>query len=110
MQEELDRQDNSWEPAVHGQTHPKDADQYSRPRLPGRDPRLPRGHPPAPAQHSLRQVVYEHILTTGYSDDEILRLDAGEFLFVRGFNWLDNPTSIDFVPWNKSETSTASAA
>ncbi len=29
MQEELDREDNSWEPAVHGQTHPKDANTYS---------------------------------------------------------------------------------
>jgi hypothetical protein len=28
-------------------------------------------------------------------------MDAGEFLFVRGFNWLDNPTSVALVPWNE---------
>ena len=29
MQQELDRGDRSWEPAVHGQTHPKDAAAYA---------------------------------------------------------------------------------
>jgi hypothetical protein len=47
------------------------------------------------------QYVFEHILTTGHIDDAILRNDAGEFIFVRGFNWLDNPTSVAWVPWNK---------
>jgi hypothetical protein len=100
MQEELDREDNSWEPAVHGQTHPRDANQYSargyQAEIFGcRDDIL---------QH-LNKIpyggrIYEHILTTGYVDEKILRLDSGEFLFVRGFNWLDNPTSIALVPWN----------
>ena len=100
MQEELDREDNSWEPAVHAQTHPRDANQYSARGYEAeifgcRDDIL---------QH-LNKVpyggrIYEHILTTGYGDEKILRLDAGEFLFVRGFNWLDNPTSIGWVPWN----------
>ena len=100
MQEELDRQDNSWEPAVHGQTHPKDANQYSirgyRAEVFGcRDDILQHLH-----KIPYGGRVYEHILTTGYVDDEILRLDTGEFLFVRGFNWLDNSTSIAWVPWN----------
>jgi hypothetical protein len=101
MQEELDRHDNSWEPAVHGQTHPKDANQYAvrgyRAEILGcRDDILRNLH-----EIPYGGRIYEHILTTGYVDDEILRLDAGQFLFVRGFNWLDNPTSIRWVPWNK---------
>jgi len=100
MQEELDREDNSWEPAVHGQTHPRDANAYSvrgyQAEIFGcRDDIL---------QH-LKKIpyggrIYEHILTTGYVDEMILRMDAGEFLFVRGFNWLDNRTSVALVPWN----------
>ena len=34
-------------------------------------------------------------------DEAILSTDAGEFLFLRGFNWDDNPTSSDYIPWNK---------
>jgi len=100
MQEELDRADSSWEPAVHGQTHPRDANAYSvrgyQAEIFGcRDDIL---------QH-LKKIpyggrIYEHILTTGYLDERILRIDSGEFLFVRGFNWLDNPTSVTLVPWN----------
>jgi hypothetical protein len=44
--------------------------------------------------------VFEHILTFGYIDDTLLRTDVGEFLFLRGFNWLDNPTSNDYTPRN----------
>jgi len=100
MQEELDRGDNGWEPAVHGQTHPRDANQYSirgyRAEIFGcREDILQHLH-----KIPYGGRVYEHILTTGYVDDEIMRLDSGEFLFVRGFNWLDNPTSIALVPWN----------
>jgi hypothetical protein len=55
----------------------------------------------------LRNIPYglyvvEHILTFGYVDDTLLRTAAGEFLFLRGFNWLDNPSSNDYVPWNKT--------
>jgi hypothetical protein len=101
MQQELDRGDNSWEPAVHGWTHPKDAAAYQvhgyRNEILGcRDDILQR----------LKRIpygphVYEHILTHGYVDDEIQRTDASEFLFLRGFNWLDNPASTDYVPRNQ---------
>jgi len=101
MQEELDRRDASWEPAVHGWTHPKDRQTYLihgyRQEILGcREDILRRlRHIP------YGQYVFEHILTTGYVDETILATDAGEFLFVRGFNWLDNPQSTDFAPWNK---------
>ena len=101
MQEELDRRDFSWEPAVHGQTHPKDAAAYAvrgyhdeilgcRQDILQRLANIPYG-----------QYVFEHILTHGYVDDAILSTDAGEFLFVRGFNWDDNPTSTGYAPWNE---------
>ena len=102
MQEELDRGDYSWEPAVHGRTHPKDASQYAilgyreeilgcREDVLGRLHKIPYG-----------QYIFEHILTHGYQDEMLFRTDAGEFLFVRGFNWLDNPSSTDFAPWNST--------
>jgi len=101
MQEELDRRDCSWEPAVHGWTHPRDPAAYAihgykqeilgcREDILTHLKNIPYG-----------QYIYEHILTYGHADPEIERTDAGEFLFVRGFNWLDNPTSTDYVPWNK---------
>ena len=100
MQDELDRGDASWEPAVHGWTHPKDREAYlvhgyKEESLGCREDILKhlRGIP-------YGQYVYEHILTHGYVDDTILATDDGEFLFVRGFNWLDNPTSSGFVPWH----------
>lgn len=100
MQEELDRGDASWEPAVHGWTHPRDPAEYAihgyereilgcRSDILGRLRNIPYG-----------QRIYTHILTYGHADEGILRTDAGQFLFVRGFNWLDNPTSTDFAPWN----------
>lgn len=102
MQEELDREDKSWEPAVHGQTHPKNSTEYAvhgyKAEILGcREDILKRLH-----KIPYGGRIVEHILTTGYVDDSILHLDAGEFLFVRGFNWLDNPTSIAYVPWNKA--------
>jgi hypothetical protein len=101
MQEELDRRDFSWEPAVHGWTHPRDPGEYAvhgykqeilgcREDILAHLRNIPYG-----------QYVYEHILTYGHADEGILRTDAGQFLFVRGFNWLDNPTSTDYVPWNE---------
>lgn len=100
VQEELKPGDRTWEPAVHGQTHPKDAAAYLvrgyREEILGcRDdilnhlPNIPYG-----------RRIYEHILTHGYQDETIFKTDAGEFLFVRGFNWLDNPTSTDYALWN----------
>ena len=100
MQEELDRKDFSWEPAVHGRTHPKDAPAYAvhgyRQEILGcREDILKHLHNIPYGQH-----VFEHILTHGYVDDTILSTDAGEFLFLRGFNWLDNPTSTGYAPWS----------
>lgn len=100
MQEELDRRDFSWEPAVHGQTHPKDAAAY---RVRGyeaeilgcRDEILKRLRNIPYGQH-----IYEHILTHGYCDEKILQIDSGHFLFLRAFNWLDNPASTGYMPWN----------
>ena len=101
MQEELDHGDFSWDPAVHGQTHPKNAAAYAirgyqaellgcRTDILQRLLNIPYG-----------QHIFEHILTHGYVDETILNTDAGEFLFLRGFNWLDNPTSNDYVPWDQ---------
>jgi hypothetical protein len=102
MQEELDRGDYSWEPVVHGRTHPRNANEYHRlgyeqEILGCRKDILEHLH-----DIPYGQYVVEHILTFGYVDDEIQKTDAGEFLFLRGFNWLDNPSSNDYVPWNKS--------
>jgi peptidoglycan/xylan/chitin deacetylase (PgdA/CDA1 family) len=100
MQDELDRGDASWEPAVHGWTHPKEANYlihgYKEEILGCREDILRR----------LRKIPYgqyvvEHILTFGYVDEALLRTAAGEFLFLRGFNWLDNPSSNDYAAWNK---------
>ena len=100
MQEELDRGDRSWEPAVHGQTHPKDAAAYKvrgyREEILGcREDILKRLH-----NIPYGQYVFEHILTHGYQDETLQTTDAGEFLFLRGFNWLDNPSSNDYAPWD----------
>jgi hypothetical protein len=101
MQEELDRRDFSWEPAVHGQTHPKNAEVYlirgyQDEILGCRADILQRLHNIPYGQH-----VFEHILTHGYVDETLLSTDAGEFLFLRGFNWGDNPSSTDYAPWNE---------
>jgi len=101
MQEELDRGDFSWEPTVHGQTHPASAKEYAvrgytAEILDCRDDIRHRLHNMPYGQH-----VFEHILTTGYVDDQILRCDAGQFLFVRGYNGRDNPSSVAFTPWNR---------
>jgi hypothetical protein len=97
MQEELDRGDDSWEPAVHAQSHPQNGSDYG-----------PRGYRDeilgcrADILKQLRGIpyggrIYEHILTCGYVDDAILRMDAGEFLFVRGYNAIDNPRSVTWA-------------
>jgi len=101
MQEELDRGGFSWEPAVHGQTHPQNAAVYAvrgyQAEILGcRDDILQRLRNIPYGQH-----VFEHILTHGYVDETILPTDAGEFLFLRGFNWLDNPSSKNYEPWDQ---------
>jgi len=100
MQQELDRRDFSWEPAVHAQTHPGNARAYGvrgcRAEVLGcRDEIL---------QH-LRHIpfgqhVFEHILTSGYKDDAVLDTDAAEFLFVRGYNGRDTPANTDYAAWD----------
>jgi len=100
MQQELDRRDFSWEPAVHAQTHPGNAKAYSvrgcKAEILGcRDEILQHLHRIPCGEH-----VFEHILTSGYKDEDILGTDAGEFLFVRGYNGRDNPTSTDYATWD----------
>jgi len=101
MQEEIDRRDCSWEPAVHGWTHPRDPAGYTihgyKQEILGCREDILKHLKNIP----FGQYVNEHILTFGHADPEIQRTDAGEFLFVRGFNWLDNPLSTDYVPWNE---------
>jgi len=100
MQKELDRGDYSWEPAVHGRTHAKEQGYLIlgyKPEILGCRADILEHLHDIPYGH----YVFEHILTFGYLDEEILKTDVGEFLFLRGFNWLDNPTSNKFVPWNK---------
>lgn len=100
MQEELARRDFSWEPAVHAQTHPGSASAYS---VRGCQAELLgcRGE----ILQRLRQIpfgqhVFEHILTSGYQDEAILSTDAAGFLFVRGYNGRDNPSSINYARWD----------
>ena len=100
MQEELDLNDKSWEPAVHGWTHPKDREAYlvngyQQEILGCRADILQRLH-----NLPYGQYVFEHILTHGYEDETIQETDDGEFLLVRGFNWRDNPKSTDYAAWN----------
>ena len=101
MQAELDRRDASWEPAVHGQTHPMSATEYKvrgyrdeilgcRDDLLRRLRRIPYG-----------QFIFTHILTGGYEDATLLKTSAREFLFLRGFNWRDNPTSTAYASWSQ---------
>jgi len=100
LQAELDRGDRSWEPAVHAETHPCSAAAYAdrgyrseilgcRDQLLGRLHNIPWG-----------PFIFEHILTCGYFDDSVLSTSARQFVLVRGYNAHDNPTSVDYAPWN----------
>jgi hypothetical protein len=100
LQAELDRNDGSWEPAVHAETHPCSVAAYAvrgyrseilgcRDQLLGRLRKIPWG-----------QFIFEHILTCGYYDDSVLGTSAGQFVLVRGYNGHDNPTSVDYASWN----------
>ena len=118
MQEELDLSDKSWEPAVHGWTHPKDREAYlvngyqqeilgCRADILQRLHNLPYGQCLVGLTRTFgmgvkptKKYVFEHILTHGYEDETIQETDDGEFLLVRGFNWRDNPKSTDYAAWN----------
>lgn len=100
MQTELDRQDFSWEPAVHARTHPCSVAAYTvngyRPEILGcREDILGRLRHIPYGQH-----IFVHILTCGYQDESILQTSAGQFVFVRGYNGHDNPESVDYAAWN----------
>ena len=87
-------------PAVHAQTHPCSpaayaARGYRQEILGARDALLGRLRNIPYGRH-----VFEHILTCGYVNEEILRIDSGEFLFIRGYNAHDNPASVDYAPWD----------
>lgn len=100
MQEEVDRGDRSWEPAVHTRNHPCGAEAYQEEgyvaeivgcrgdileKLSG----IPYG-----------QHLFEFILPCGYRDDRVEHAAAGHFLFLRDWNTHDNLASIDYAPWN----------
>jgi hypothetical protein len=100
MQAELERRDFSWEPAVHARTHPCSAAAYAvhgyKPEILGcRDDLLGRLRSIPFGQH-----IFEHILTCGYQDESIRQADAGQFVFVRGWNGGDNPANVDYASWN----------
>ena len=101
MQEELDRGDRSWEPAVHTRTHPCSGKAYAVHGceweiLGCRDDILAKLSGIPYGQH-----VFELILPCGYEDTPVRRAARGEFLFVRDWNNGDNPSSADYVPWNR---------
>lgn len=100
MQDELDRDDRSWEPVVHTRRHPCSAKAYraggyTKEIVGCRDDIL---------QHLRKipygQYVFEFIPPCAYKDDAVRRAAAGEFLFVRDWNVRDNPASTNYVPWN----------
>ena len=100
MQEELDRGDRSWEPAVHTRHHPCNArgyraGGYTQEIVGCRDDILQSLHGIPYGRH-----VFELILPCAYRDDAVQRAAAGEFLFVRDWNVRDNPASTGYVPWN----------
>ena len=100
LQAELDRGDQSWEPAVHAETHPCSASAYSvrgyRSEILGcRNTLLARLQSIPWGQH-----IFEHILTCGYYDASVLATSARQFVLVRGYNAHDNPTSVDYASWN----------
>ncbi len=100
IQEELDRGDRSWEPAVHTRHHPCSEKGYLAggytPEIVGcRDDLLQNlGNIP------YGQYIFEFILPCAYKDDAVRRASAGEFLFLRDWNNQDNPASTDFTRWN----------
>ena len=101
LQDELDRDDHSWEPAVHAQTHPCKASAYQvrgyqNEILGCRDELLARLRNIPWGQH-----IFEHILTCGYYDDSVLATSSRQFVLVRGYNSHDNPTSVEYAPWNE---------
>ena len=108
MQQELDLGDRSWEPAVHGRTHPKDRAAYL---VNGYGPEI-LGCRDDILQH-LRNIpygphIYEHILTYGYVDETIQATGAGEFLFLAGSTGWTIRRARDLLPGTRSTSSMAS--
>jgi len=100
MQEELDYDDFSWEPAVHTQTHPSTAAAY---KVRGYQSEILgcRGD----ILVHLRKIpygqhVFEYILPSGHYDGDLAAGAAGEFLFLRPWNGHDNPASSEYAAWN----------
>ena len=70
------------------------------PRLPQRDPRLPRPAARPVAEDSLGPAHFRAHLDLRLLDDSVLATSAGQFVLVRGYNGHDNPTSVDYAAWN----------
>lgn len=100
MQEELDRGDAAWEPAVHTRTHACSRAAYLAhgygPEILGcRDDLLGRL-----SQIPFGQHIFEYILSCGYQDEEQSQVSAGQFLFLRTYNGHDNPESVAYGAWD----------
>ncbi len=100
MQEELDYDDTSWEPAVHTRTHPCSSgtyaiNGYTAEILGCRDDILSQLH-----NIPYGEYVFEFILPCGYQDNNAENVSTGEFLFVRDWDVLDHFDSTDYDPWN----------
>lgn len=103
MQEELDRRDFSWEPAVHTRTHPCSSNGflvngYEEEILGARDDIL--------AQLTnipYGQYVFEFILPCGHQDGALKQASAGEFLFLRAWDNGSHPSPQDtwYSSWDE---------
>ncbi len=100
MQEELSREQFSWEPAVHTATHPCNRTKYlvsgyETEILGCRDDILAHLEEIPYGQH-----VFTFILPCGYEDADVEQTAGDAFLFLRAWNRHDNPSSTVYVPWN----------
>jgi hypothetical protein len=100
MQEELNYDDNMWEPAVHARTHPNSGSEY-----------LANGYSweilgcKQDILDNLTAIpygdhVFEFILPSGYADNTLQSTSAGEFIFLRDWTGSSNPSSVNYEPWN----------
>ena len=97
MQEELDVQDNSWEPAIHTRTHPCDESSYA---FPGYDWQITGAA--LDILNNLNnipfgQYVFTFVLPCGYLDSAIENTAADGFIFVRNGGY---GTIIDYAPFD----------